>query len=76
MRIYINMVQMVVPRKKLTQVYPMKGINMVYLILDNPCSSTKVRLVKKLSNLERVIGRRSQHEGDLIQNFLHKGKKI
>ena len=48
MRIYISMVQMVVPKRKLTQVYLMKGINMVYLILDNPCSSTKMRLVKKL----------------------------
>ena len=48
MRIYISMVQMVVPKRKLTQVYLMKGIKMVYLILDNPCSSTKMRLVKKL----------------------------
>ena len=48
MRIYISMVQMVVPKRKLTQVCLMKGINMVYLILDNPCSSTKMRLVKKL----------------------------
>ena len=48
MRIYISMVQMVVPKRKLSQVCLMKGINMVYLILDNPCSSTKMRLVKKL----------------------------
>ena len=48
MRIYISMVQMVVPKRKLTQVCLMEGINMVYLILDNPCSSTKMRLVKKL----------------------------
>ena len=54
---YISKVQMVVPKRKLTQVCLMKGINMVYSILDNPCSSTKMRLVKKLRNLEGVGGR-------------------
>ena len=54
MTIYISMVQMVAPRRKLTRVYLMKDINMVYLILDNPFSSTKMRSVKRLKNLEGV----------------------
>ena len=60
MRIYVTMVQMVVPRRKLTPVYLIKDINMIYLILGNPCSSTKMKPVKKPSNLKGVSGRRSQ----------------
>ena len=60
MGIYVSMVHMVVPRRKLTWIYLIKDINMMYFILGNARSITKMRSVKELSNFEGVRGKKSQ----------------
>ena len=60
MRVFISTLRMVLSKRKFTQVYLMKDFNMVYLILDNPLSSSKMISVKKLNSLEGIRGRRTQ----------------